>query len=121
MAAWDMHWDEGSGGAEGSVVSCTLTRRSGLAYDVDIALSTTDAPERQLVRRQPGRHRPLAEGGTRGFSVTLPGSDLRDVPDGPIRFLAPKLTPTTALVVTVIWADHEDGVRQEQSFIHGRS
>jgi len=121
MAAWDVQWGEVAGTAGTLTTSCTLTRRTGLAYDVDIALSTTDDSERQLLHRQSGRQRPLAEGGVREFSVTLPGSDLRDVPDGPIRFRAPKLSPTTALVVTVIWADGEDGVRQEQSFVHGRS
>jgi len=121
MAAWEVLWNDQPTSDKPSITSCTLTRRNGLAYDVDIAFSTTDSPDRQLLHRSSGRQRPLADGGTQEFSVTLPGADHTDVPNGPIRFSAPKATPITALVVTVIWADEAGGARQEQSFIHGHS
>lgn len=121
MAGWEVLWNDQPTSGKSSITSCTLTRRNSPAYDVDIAFSTTDSPDRQLLHRPTGRQRPLADGGTREFSVTLPGADLTDVPDGPIRFGAPKATPATALVVTVIWADEAGGARQEQSFIHGHS
>ncbi|MCS6550954.1 hypothetical protein [Curtobacterium flaccumfaciens] len=117
MASWDVDWSEP--GAPGSrVVSCLLTRRGGLAHQVELVLSTTDSEVRQPVPHGPGPQRPLAENGTLGFDVTLPGADLATVGDGPIKFDAPNNDGRSALVVTVQWSDTADGPRQERAFIY---
>lgn len=117
MASWDVDWAE-PGDAGSQVVSCLLTRRGGLAHEVEIELSTTDSDSRLMVPRAPGSQRPLADNGTRGFDVTLPGADLANVGDGPIKFDAPKNDASSALVVTVRWSDTADGPRQEQMFVY---
>jgi hypothetical protein len=117
MSAWDVTWSEPVSTNQ-SVVGCELTRRGGLAYGVEIELSTTDSEARKMLWHAQGPQRPLADNGTRGFEATLPGANLEAVADGPVKFAAPRHSEDSALVVTVFWSDTAEGPRRQQAFTY---
>ena len=115
MSSWDMHWSSPTAASQ-SVIGCELTRRGGLAHEVEVELSTTDSDARKTLWHAKGPQRAFADGGTQEFETTLPGANLDDVADGPVKFDAPGNSDDSALVVTVSWSDTAGGPRQQQAF-----
>jgi len=108
MSSWDMHWSSPTASSQ-SVIGCELARRGGLAHEVEVELSTTNSDARKTLWHAKGLQRAVAHGGTQEFETTLPGANLDDVADGPVKFDAPRNSDDSALTVTVSWSDTAGG------------